>query len=88
MVAQHEEHATELINKYSLKILFGTDLMLYRHCTFQNPYLDGELGILTKGSYADILLVKGNPVENLSFLSDTANIRMIMKDGVIYKNTI
>ncbi|MCH3987421.1 MAG: amidohydrolase family protein [Lachnospiraceae bacterium] len=61
---------------------------LFKHCTYQNPYSKGKLGVLTEGSYADILLVNGNPIEDLSVLADTSNIRMIMKDAVLYKDTL
>ena len=35
-----------------------------------------------------MLLVDGNPLEDLSAVTDTDNIRIIMKDGVFYKNTL
>jgi imidazolonepropionase-like amidohydrolase len=39
---------------------------------------------LKKGAYADLLLVDGNPVENLAILADPAkNLRVIMKDGKV-----
>ncbi len=54
-----------------------------------NPYQDGPLGVISEGAYADLLLVKGNPVEDVELLVDyTNNIDLIMKDGVIYKNTL
>lgn len=119
-----EEKSTELIGKYGLKILFGTDasdtpeyvekrqhgdILLYKRrfgdietlrsltgnvfelgmlCTYQHPYPDGRLGVLEAGSYADILLVDGNPAEDVAVLSDKANIRLVMKDGEVYKNTL
>jgi len=54
-----------------------------------NPYLDGPLGVIQEGAYADILLVNGNPLEDILLLTDPAkNIGLIMKDGKIYKNTL
>jgi imidazolonepropionase-like amidohydrolase len=66
-----------------------------------NPYLDGKLGVIEEGAYADILLVDGNPLEDLSVIGahdkwfdgpdrpeGVETIRIIMKDGVIYKNTM
>jgi len=54
-----------------------------------NPYTEGPLGVITNGAYADLLLVEGNPVEDATVLVDYAgNIDLIMKDGVIYKNTL
>jgi imidazolonepropionase-like amidohydrolase len=65
-----------------------------------DPYPEGKLGVIEEGAYADILLVDGNPLEDLSIIGanelwfdapkrdgiDTIN--LIMKDGVIYKNTL
>ena len=45
--------------------------------------------MIEAGAYADVLLVEGNPVEDAGILVDyTHNIDLIMKDGVIYKNTL
>lgn len=50
------------------------------------PYPLGPLGVIEEGAYADMILVNGNPLENLDLISDpNANFGMIMKDGVIYK---
>ncbi len=54
----------------------------------RNPYLEGTLGLVAEGNYADLLLVEGNPLEDLGAVTDSDNIKIIMKDGVIYKNTL
>jgi imidazolonepropionase-like amidohydrolase len=54
-----------------------------------NPYPEGPIGVIAEGAYADILLVDGNPIEDLLLLADpTENIDLVMKDGKIYKNTL
>jgi len=54
----------------------------------RNPY-PGELGVVKEGAYADLILVNGNPLENLDLVADPGkNFAVIMKDGKIYKNTI
>ncbi len=54
-----------------------------------NPYPAGPLGVIAEGAYADILLVDGNPVEDAMIMTDYENnFDLIMKDGVIYKNTL
>jgi imidazolonepropionase-like amidohydrolase len=54
-----------------------------------NPYLDGPLGVIREGAYADILIVNGNPLDDIEILGDAKNnITFIMKDGVVYKNTL
>ncbi|SLN19384.1 hypothetical protein PSA7680_00700 [Pseudoruegeria aquimaris] len=50
------------------------------------PYPLGPLGVIEEGAYADMILVNGNPLEDLQLISDAkANFGMIMKDGTIYK---
>jgi imidazolonepropionase-like amidohydrolase len=54
----------------------------------RNPY-PGKLGVIEEGAFADLLVVDGNPVENIRLLEDPdRNLSVIMKDGKIYKNTI
>ena len=54
-----------------------------------NPYLAGPLGVIREGAYADILIVKGNPLGDIELLVDPKkNIPLIMKNGVIYKNAL
>jgi imidazolonepropionase-like amidohydrolase len=54
-----------------------------------NPYTDGPLGVVKEGGYADLLLVDGNPLEDIKLMTDPdKNFKVIMKDGVIYKNTL
>ncbi len=53
-----------------------------------NPYKDGTLGTIEPGAYADLLIVDGNPLEDLTVLRDRSNLRVIMKDGQFHKNTL
>jgi len=54
----------------------------------RNPY-PGELGVVKEGALADLILVDGNPLENLDLVADPEkNFVVIMKDGVIYKNEL
>ena len=54
----------------------------------RNPYR-GKLGLIREGALADILLVDGNPLEDVSILANPEeNIQLIIKDGVIFKNTL
>jgi imidazolonepropionase-like amidohydrolase len=55
----------------------------------KNPYPEGPLGVIEEGAYADILLVEGNPLQDILILRDyKENIDLIMKDGKVYKNTL
>ncbi|WP_438277160.1 amidohydrolase family protein [Nitrobacter sp.] len=52
----------------------------------RSPY-PGKLGVVQVGALADLLLVEGDPLSNIDLLADPQrNFRLIMKDGVIYKN--
>jgi len=50
-----------------------------------NPYKDGTLGTIAEGGYADIILVDGNPLEDLEAVTRD-NVDFVMKDGLVYKN--
>ncbi len=50
-----------------------------------NPYKEGTLGTIAEGGYADIILVSGNPLDDLNAIKrDTVD--FVMKDGLVYKN--
>jgi len=54
----------------------------------RNPY-PYKLGVIEEGAYADLILVNGNPIENIQLIADPdKNFLLIMKDGLVYKNTI
>ncbi|HXS42310.1 MAG TPA: amidohydrolase family protein [Stellaceae bacterium] len=44
-----------------------------------------ELGLIEPGYLADLLLVDGDPVKDISILQDRAKLLMIMKDGAYHK---
>jgi imidazolonepropionase-like amidohydrolase len=49
----------------------------------------GKLGVIEEGAFADLLLVDGNPVENITLVADPGkNFLIIMKDGKIHKNLL
>jgi len=55
----------------------------------RNRYREGPLGVIREGGCADLVLVDGNPLEDITILADPGNnLKLIMKDGVIYKNTL
>ncbi|WP_453966492.1 amidohydrolase family protein [Bradyrhizobium elkanii] len=54
----------------------------------RNPY-SGKLGVVEEGALADLLLVEGNPIDNIKLIEDPAkNFLVIMKDGKVYKNLL
>ena len=51
--------------------------------------MEGEIGCVTPGAFADLLLVDGNPLENLSvMLAPEAYLKLIVKSGIIHKNDV
>ena len=54
----------------------------------RNPY-PGKLGVVEAGALADLLLVDGDPLANLDLVADPdRNFVVIMKAGVVFKNTL
>ncbi len=45
-------------------------------------------GTLEEGKYADLILVKGNPLHDPKVLLNKENIALVMKEGKIYKNLL
>lgn len=88
-------------NLFTLKSLTSVNGEIVKLCgETLDPYFEGKLGVIEAGAYADILIVDGNPIEDLSVIGankkwfdapkreEIETMKLIMKDGVIYKNTI
>ena len=66
----------------------GTNAELLSMSGRRNPY-PGKLGVVEQGALADLLLVDGNPLENINLIANPdKDFLIIMKDGKIYKNTM
>ncbi len=50
--------------------------------------LGDRVGVLREGMLADLLVVDGDPLEDVSILQDANRLRLVMKDGQIYKDTL
>jgi imidazolonepropionase-like amidohydrolase len=49
----------------------------------------GKLGVIAPNAYADLLVVEGDPLRDLTVLTNPQkNLKLIMKGGVIYKNEL
>ena len=55
--------------------------------TWMNPDPHGALGVIREGDNADLLLIDGDPTQDIRLLMDSDNIDLIKKDGVIHKDT-
>ena len=72
----------------ALKMATASNGELMTLSGFINPY-PGKLGVVEEGALADLLLVDGNPLENIKLIEDPdKNFPVIMKDGRIYKNAL
>lgn len=70
----------------TLAMATGTNAQLLTLSGKRNPY-PGKLGVVEEGALADLLLVDGNPLENIKLIEDPAkNFVAIMKNGKVYKN--
>lgn len=71
-----------------LRMATSTNGELLALSGLRSPY-EGKLGVVEEGALADLLLVEGDPIENIRLVEDPdRNFRVIMKDGTIFKNTL
>ncbi len=89
-------------NFRTLKAMTSENGKLMALTGVMNPYPNGKLGVIEEGAYADIILVDGNPLEDLAVIGASPKmfgseprptpsvdtIPFVMKDGKIYKNTL
>ena len=51
--------------------------------------LQGDIGVIAPGARADLLVVDGNPLDDLGVLRDPDHrLAVILKDGVVHKNAL
>jgi imidazolonepropionase-like amidohydrolase len=69
-----------------LKMATSTNASLLALSGPRNPY-PHKLGVIEEGAYADMILVNGNPLQNINLVENPEkNFLVIIKNGVIYKN--
>lgn len=72
----------------TLAMATGTNARLLELSGLRNPY-PGKLGVVAANALADLLLVDGNPLENINLVADPhRNFVVIMKDGRVFKNAL
>ena len=47
-----------------------------------------EIGTVEEGKLADLLVVEGNPLENIAVLRERESLKLIMKGGRAVKNEL
>jgi len=83
---QHTRHGTE----FSLRKDVFTPLEILRQATSTNAEIlnrSGEIGCVKVGARADLIAVRGNPLEDIELLAAQGrNLSLIMRDGAVHKN--
>ncbi len=90
--ADQNEHIVMLTEWFSpaeiLKLVTHDNAQLLALSGLRSPY-QGRLGVIEEDALADLLLVRGNPLEDISLLADPAsNFLLVMKDGRLYKDSL
>jgi imidazolonepropionase-like amidohydrolase len=71
-----------------LKMATSVNAELLAMSGSRNPY-QGKLGVIEERALADLLVIDGNPVDDIALVAKPdKNLMVIMKDGKIYKNTL
>ncbi|MFH0794679.1 MAG: amidohydrolase family protein [bacterium] len=93
------EKMKEINTEFVFRTKWFTPSEILRQATFnasellalsgpRTPYR-GKIGVIEEGALADLLLINGNPLEDISILTTPEkSLALIMKDGKIYKNLL
>ncbi len=88
--AKQNENLIKMLRWYTtaetLRMATSTNAELLAMSGLRSPY-SGKIGVVSEGAMADLLLVDGNPLDDLRILTEPEkNLLVIMKDGKIYKD--
>jgi imidazolonepropionase-like amidohydrolase len=50
--------------------------------------MEDEIGSIEEGKRADLILVDGQPVDDVSVLQDSRNVHLVMRDGAVFKDLV
>ena len=80
------------VREFEMRMGLDSPTNIIRSATSTNATLlmqTGKLGTIAPDAYADLLVVDGDPLTDLRVMLDPRNnLKLIMKDGVIYKNEL
>jgi hypothetical protein len=54
----------------------------------RNDFIGAKLGVVEEGVWADILIWNGDPTQDISLILEADNLKMVMKDGKVFKNLL
>jgi len=87
-IVPHGAYAEEMVTCVEE---LGLDPMDVIQWATRNPgrfIANGELGQIAEGCLADIIIVDGDPSQNIRILTDANNIKAVMKDGTFLKSAL
>ncbi len=80
------------LNEFHLRkdVIPAADLLRSATCTAADAFLQsGEIGVIEPGARADLLVAEANPLDDIASLTrPQTNLRLIMKGGRVYRNTL
>jgi imidazolonepropionase-like amidohydrolase len=80
------------LREFEMRLELDSAANIIRSATVTNAALlmkEGILGTIAAGACADILIVDGDPLTDLRVMLDPEkNLKLIMKDGIIYKDEL
>jgi imidazolonepropionase-like amidohydrolase len=54
----------------------------------RNDFIAAKLGVVEKGAWADILIWNGDPTQDIALILNEENLKLVIKDGTVYKNLL
>ena len=76
-------------NLEALKMLTSGNAGLFELAGERNSYRGAKLGVIAEGAWADMILVDGDPLADLSLIANPdVNFKLIVKGGQVVKNTL
>ncbi len=80
------------LSEFAIRAEVQSPLDILRSATVRAAELfrmEGEIGVVAPGARADLLVLDGNPLEDLGVLQNPSrHLRAILKDGVFFKNEL
>jgi imidazolonepropionase-like amidohydrolase len=80
------------LREFEMRLALDEPANIIRSATSINADLlmqRGNLGVIAPGACADLLVVEGDPLRDIKVMTDPQNnLKLIMKDGTIYKNSL
>ncbi|MET3794244.1 metal-dependent hydrolase family protein [Aquamicrobium terrae] len=75
-------------NAEILRIATSVNAELLALSNLRTPY-EGKLGVIEAGAFADLLVLNGNPLDNIRLIEEPeTSLAVIMKDGRVHRNAL